>query len=260
MPDQARLAGHPLVVALRLLRAGAPERILGVPQDWPRWAGLLPHVLAAASHLDSGADRYGPDAMADASWLLNRAGTYLQVHGRLTDAQALLERALAITEAAYGPDHPDVARDLNNLAQILQDLGQLEAARALQERALAITQAAYGPDHPDVATRLNNLAQILQDLGQPEAARPLQERALAITEAAKSARSEPAGEEGDAVSREQPESRIRCLTMFAQVRHQLYCSEVVVRGGVEPPTFRFSGGRSYQLSYLTVPGRCRPLA
>ena len=25
---------------------------------------------------------------------------------------------------------------------------------------------------------------------------------------------------------------------------------VVVRGGVEPPTFRFSGGRSYQLSYL----------
>jgi hypothetical protein len=29
----------------------------------------------------------------------------------------------------------------------------------------------------------------------------------------------------------------------------------VVRGGVEPPTFRFSGGRSYQLSYLTVAGR-----
>ena len=27
---------------------------------------------------------------------------------------------------------------------------------------------------------------------------------------------------------------------------------MVVRGGVEPPTFRFSGGCSYQLSYLTV--------
>jgi hypothetical protein len=26
---------------------------------------------------------------------------------------------------------------------------------------------------------------------------------------------------------------------------------VVVRGRVELPTFRFSGGRSYQLSYLT---------
>jgi hypothetical protein len=29
---------------------------------------------------------------------------------------------------------------------------------------------------------------------------------------------------------------------------------VVVRGGVEPPTFRFSGGRSYRLSYLTAAG------
>jgi hypothetical protein len=27
---------------------------------------------------------------------------------------------------------------------------------------------------------------------------------------------------------------------------------VVARGGVEPPTFRFSVGRSYQLSYLAV--------
>jgi hypothetical protein len=24
----------------------------------------------------------------------------------------------------------------------------------------------------------------------------------------------------------------------------------VARGGIEPPTYRFSGGRSYQLSYL----------
>ena len=35
------------------------------------------------------------------------------------------------------------------------------------------------------------------------------------------------------------------------------CSRLVVRGGVEPPTFRFSGGRSYRLSYLTVPGTPR---
>ena len=32
------------------------------------------------------------------------------------EARPLPERALAITEAAYGPDHPDVATDLNNLA------------------------------------------------------------------------------------------------------------------------------------------------
>ena len=31
---------------------------------------------------------------------------------------------------------------------------------------------------------------------------------------------------------------------------------VVARGGVEPPTFRFSVGRSYQLSYLAGLGSC----
>jgi hypothetical protein len=31
-------------------------------------------------------------------------------------------------------------------------------------------------------------------------------------------------------------------------------SRVVARGGVEPPTYRFSGGRSYQLSYLAETG------
>ncbi len=82
----------------------------------------------------------GPAVMADAAWLLDRAGAYLQVQARLTDAKALEERALAITEAAYGPDHPDVATRLNNLAQILRDLGQPEGARPLQERALAITR------------------------------------------------------------------------------------------------------------------------
>jgi hypothetical protein len=33
-------------------------------------------------------------------------------------------------------------------------------------------------------------------------------------------------------------------------------SSVVARGGVEPPTFRFSVGRSYQLSYLARYGSC----
>jgi hypothetical protein len=36
-----------------------------------------------------------------------------------------------------------------------------------------------------------------------------------------------------------------------QVTDLITCSELVVRGRVELPTFRFSGGRSYRLSYLT---------
>ncbi len=36
-----------------------------------------------------------------------------------------MKRALAIDEKSYGPDHPDVARDLNNLAQLLQATNRL---------------------------------------------------------------------------------------------------------------------------------------
>jgi tetratricopeptide (TPR) repeat protein len=178
-----------LAVALRVLRADAPTQIQSTPEAWPRWAVLLPHVLAATGHADQASRQPDLAVMTDAAFLLNQAGTYLHVLARLTDAKALHERALAIAEAAYGPDHPTVAIGLNNLAYILQDLERPEQARPLQERALAIAEAAYGPDHPIVAAFLNNLAQILRDLGQPEQARPLRKRAKAINKARRSGRS-----------------------------------------------------------------------
>jgi tetratricopeptide (TPR) repeat protein len=152
-----------LGAVLSLLRADAPEQIMGAPQAWPRWAVLLPHVLAATSHFDiQGQDAGG----ADAAGLMDRAATYLKVHARLAEARPLAERALAITEAAYGPDHPEVATRLSNLAVILRDLGQPAGARPLAERALAIDEAAYGPDHPTVATLRANLAVITRELGR----------------------------------------------------------------------------------------------
>jgi hypothetical protein len=64
---------------------------------------------------------------------------------------------LAMNEAALGPEHPAVARDVNNLAGVLRDLGDLVGARASYERALAIAQPAYGPDHPTTRTIAANL-------------------------------------------------------------------------------------------------------
>ena len=42
--------------------------------------------------------------------------------GELTAARATLERALAIKEAAYGPDHPQVAITLTHLHTVQQRL------------------------------------------------------------------------------------------------------------------------------------------
>jgi Tetratricopeptide repeat len=54
-------------------------------------------------------------------------------------AAAASERALAICEKVLGPEHPDMAQSLNNLALLLQDQGSdLAAARPLQERVRAM--------------------------------------------------------------------------------------------------------------------------
>jgi tetratricopeptide (TPR) repeat protein len=91
-----------------------------------------------------------------------------------------MERALAIFEAAYGSDRPEVAQALDNLGVVLRELGELPQARAHHKRALAIFEATYGPDHPDIATTLDNLGAVLRALGEPSKAQTYQQRAQTI--------------------------------------------------------------------------------
>ena len=65
---------------------------------------------------------------------------------------------MAICEKALGPDHPDVAFSLNNLAFLYSKQGRYADAEPLFKRALAIREKALGPNHPDVGVSLNNLA------------------------------------------------------------------------------------------------------
>jgi hypothetical protein len=65
--------------------------------------------------------------------------------GEPAAARPLLERALAIDEAAFEANHPTIAVDLSNLALVLQDLGDPAAARPLLERTLAILEARRDP-------------------------------------------------------------------------------------------------------------------
>jgi tetratricopeptide (TPR) repeat protein len=69
----------------------------------------------------------------------------------------LLERALAIKERHYGPDHPQVATTLISLGNAYGSLADTQKSRELLERALAINERHYGPDHPNVAVILTNL-------------------------------------------------------------------------------------------------------
>jgi tetratricopeptide (TPR) repeat protein len=73
--------------------------------------------------------------------LMNQVGVLLATKALYAEAEPLMRRALAIDKKTYGPDHPNVAIRLNNLAQLLQDTGRLTEAETLMRQALAIDEA-----------------------------------------------------------------------------------------------------------------------
>ena len=101
-----------------------------------------------------------------ASTLGNLAGL-LQDSNRLEEAEALYRRALALKEKSFGPDHPNVAIPLNNLATLLQHAKAVIRSRNSSTAGRSPSaRRSYRPDHPGVATRLGNLADLLHDTDQ----------------------------------------------------------------------------------------------
>ena len=56
-------------------------------------------------------------------------------------------RALEINEKRLGPEQPDVARSVVDLAELYQAEGKYAEAEPLYRRALAINEKVFGPDH-----------------------------------------------------------------------------------------------------------------
>ena len=73
---------------------------------------------------------------------------------------------MKFSEKVLGPQHPDVATTLNNLAGLYRQMGDYEKALPLYQRALEISEKVLGPQHPDVATTLNNLAGLYRQYGR----------------------------------------------------------------------------------------------
>jgi hypothetical protein len=69
---------------------------------------------------------------------INNQVRQLYRQGRYAEAVPLAHKVLSIQEKALGPDHPDVATSLNNLAKLYREGGREMEAEVLKERAAAI--------------------------------------------------------------------------------------------------------------------------
>ncbi len=112
----------------------------------------------------------GKDAAFKAAPYLNNRGALDLSLGNPLQARAAFSQALALLEAALGPDHPSLASPLNNLGCAEQAAGNYPAAEAALRRA-ADLQARHLPRlHLRVAETARNLARNAVLSGAPDAA------------------------------------------------------------------------------------------
>jgi len=149
----------------------------GEVETWQRCRQLIPQAHVCMALIDQW-QMSSPEALG----LLIDAAYYLYAHAQYTEAEPLLESALAICERVLGTEHPDTAPSLNNLATVYSAQGKYEQAELLLERALAICEKRLRAEHPETALSLDNLALLYWRQGKYAQAEPLYQRALAIFE------------------------------------------------------------------------------
>src|SRR5262249_45348842 len=103
-------------------RAGSLARAMG---DYATAASFEEATLSLVT------SAFGPD---DRETALNNLALTYQDLARYTEAETFHRRAIVIDEKVLGKDHPDVARDYNNLALLLHAQGKYEQAEPLFRR------------------------------------------------------------------------------------------------------------------------------
>ncbi len=148
-----------------------------LPESWPHYAALTPHVTQLNRYFDTGWCELRPY-----SWLLNQVGRYLLSGPTLyAESVSLLRRALAIDQAELGEEHPYTVTSMHNLAATLWDQGDLSGARALQEKVVEVSRRFLGEAHPYILRSMNNLASTLQSQGDLSGALALQEKVVEVS-------------------------------------------------------------------------------
>lgn len=139
------------------------------------WLFFLSNALAATQSI-SVTDQCN---QVDAGHSLINDSRKLRENGDYENALSTARRALEVAEQ-LGPEHPDTARALNNLASIYRIQGKYFEAEPLYFRAITIREKICGADHPQTAESLNSLAALYKDTGEYSKASELFKRALTI--------------------------------------------------------------------------------
>ena len=111
---------------------------------------------------------------------LNQRIYQLFAEGKYQEAIPIAEKAVELAKRVRGPEDPDTAASLDNLAALYDDTGEYAKAQPLYQEALRIRQKVLGSDHPDTVQSVNNLAVLYLAMHEYAKAEPLYQEALRI--------------------------------------------------------------------------------
>ncbi|MBW2172566.1 MAG: tetratricopeptide repeat protein [Deltaproteobacteria bacterium] len=100
--------------------------------------------------------------------------------GDYTKGVEVAKHALQVAEKNDGPDHPNVALSLGNLAELYEAQKEYAKAEPLFKQSLEILEKAFGQDSPFLVPTLLNMASLYNNIGREEDAHRMMERANKI--------------------------------------------------------------------------------
>ena len=104
-----------------------------------------------------------------AAVMLNNMAVIETRRQRYSEASQLVQQALDIDEKAFGPQHPQVASDLNTLGTLAFHCGEKQLSRQLFERAWKIRRQHLGDLHARTLASKKNLDMVSSILDADEA-------------------------------------------------------------------------------------------
>jgi len=165
--DPKDLDGRQLAASIRKSIAMAEHHAGRTEQAAQQMLALLPQVEAA----------YGAST-AEVAATLEDLGALQTLLRSFPQAEATLQRAIAVRESVSGSDHPRTLKARSRLGAMLTEASRYGDAEIELRQVLDGSTRALGPDHRETLVAQEELARALHDGGKPADALPLFEDAL----------------------------------------------------------------------------------
>lgn len=137
------------------------------PAYWPRWARLLPHLVALDPSISN-----NPALRDMANWMT----LYIMSRSGHAEARGLAEKLYREWTVLLGPDHPHTLHAAHHLAQVCDDLSR---SYELDRETLTRRRRVLSEDHQQTLHSAHALANDLRGLGRLQEALELDQDTLA---------------------------------------------------------------------------------